>query len=934
MNGSLFRWLNALTLVLFASIIYSSAAKCVPAPAGLVSWWRAEGNALDSAGTNNGTTPFGIAYTSGEVGQAFSFNASGTRVSIPDNDTFKLTNSLTIEGWVKINADGGFILLRGDDRPGLDPYSLTMGSSGHVRLHIESLANYIDLEAPITYSVWNHVGATLDGATGDMRIYINGALAAQTNTTIRPLSDLDPAYEPAVGIGNHGGTYHDFSFNGLIDEISLYSRALSQSEIQSIYDAGSAGKCLSGAPVCTPAPSGLVSWWRAEGNALDSAGTNNGTTPFGIAYNNGEVGQAFSFNASGTRVSIPDNDTFKLTNSLTIEGWVKINADGGFILLRGDDRPGLDPYALAMGSSGHVNFHIESLTNYIDLEAPIIYSVWNHVGATLDGATGDMRIYINGALAAQTNTTIRPLSDLDPAYEPAVGIGNHGGTYHDFSFNGLIDEISLYSRALSQSEIQSIYNAGSAGKCFAGVRPTIVSQPASQTIAVGASATFSVVVSGTPPFIYQWHKGGASIPGATNSAHTIASAQTNDAGAYSVVISNAFGFATSSNAMLTVVPSSTNWFAAPAGLVGWWKAEGNASDSAGTNNGSTPYGISYTNGEVGQTFNFNGSGQKVTVPDYDDLKLTNSLTIEGWVFARGPGFILFRGDSRPGLDPYALSVETSGVLQLLISDATNNNAILRSSAALPTDQWKHVAATLDGAAGDLSLYIDGALVAQTNTTIRPLRDLDPSYGPGLAIGGHASTYNYFPFNGMIDEISLYSRALGQSQIQGIYNAGGAGKYINTNHAPVAQCTTVIVSAGSNFLAGASVDHGSFDPDGDTIVLTQSPLGPYPIGTNHVTLTVTDSHGASNSCSAFVIVLDPTPVFSISLPPPQLTIIPSGANVILTWPTNASGLTLQSTTNLVSPAVWSTCSSAPVVIGGQNVVINPISGPQRFYRLSQ
>ena len=49
------------------------------------------------------------------------------------------------------------------------------------------------------------------------------------------------------------------------------------------------------------------------------------------------------------------------------------------------------------------------------------------------------------------------------------------------------------------------------------------------------------------------------------------------------------------------------------------------------------------------------------------------------------------------------------------------------------------------------------------------------------------------------------------------------------------------------------------------------------------------------------------VFSLSLPPPQLTIIPSGANVILTWPTNATGFTLQSTTNLVSPAVWTTNS---------------------------
>jgi uncharacterized repeat protein (TIGR03803 family) len=79
------------------------------------------------------------------------------------------------------------------------------------------------------------------------------------------------------------------------------------------------------------------------------------------------------------------------------------------------------------------------------------------------------------------------------------------------------------------------------------------------------------------------------------------------------------------------------------------------------------------------------------------------------------------------------------------------------------------------------------------------------------------------------------------------------------------------------------------------------------------------------------------VFSITLPsPPQLRIIRSAGNVLLTWPTNAAGFpfTLQSTTNLVSPASWNTVSPASVVVSGQNTVTNPITGTQKFYRLSQ
>jgi len=67
-------------------------------------------------------------------------------------------------------------------------------------------------------------------------------------------------------------------------------------------------------------------------------------------------------------------------------------------------------------------------------------------------------------------------------------------------------------------------------------------------------------------------------------------------------------------------------------------------------------------------------------------------------------------------------------------------------------------------------------------------------------------------------------------------------------------------------------------------------------------------------------------------PPSLTIIPAGSNVVLMWPTNAAGFTLESVTNIVSAAVWNTNLAVPIVIGGQNVVTNPASGSQQFFRL--
>jgi uncharacterized repeat protein (TIGR03803 family) len=95
--------------------------------------------------------------------------------------------------------------------------------------------------------------------------------------------------------------------------------------------------------------------------------------------------------------------------------------------------------------------------------------------------------------------------------------------------------------------------------------------------------------------------------------------------------------------------------------------------------------------------------------------------------------------------------------------------------------------------------------------------------------------------------------------------------------PVARCHDVTAPAGPNCAAVASVDNGSFDPDaGDTITLRQEPPGPYPVGATRVTLTVTDNHGASDSCSATVTVVDTTPP-TIS----DLTVTP---NVL--WPPNS------------------------------------------------
>lgn len=217
---------------------------------------------------------------------------------------------------------------------------------------------------------------------------------------------------------------------------------------------------------CVNPPSGLVSWWRAEGNGADVVGAHEGSFPYGSLYATGKVGQAWDFDGGSRRLSVPDSPDFKLTNAMTLEAWVYPRAYDGFLFFRGDNRGGLDSFVMDLYTPGVVKFQIDDASNnYAYVTAPLQLNQWQHVAGTWDRASGSMKVYVNGVLGGQTNTALIPLADLDPAQEPGVGLGNHAGTFHEFGLNGLLDEPAIYSRALSASEILAIYEAGTGGKC-------------------------------------------------------------------------------------------------------------------------------------------------------------------------------------------------------------------------------------------------------------------------------------------------------------------------------------------------------------------------------------------------------------------------------------------------------------------------------------
>ncbi len=135
-------------------------------------------------------------------------------------------------------------------------------------------------------------------------------------------------------------------------------------------------------------------------------------------------------------------------------------------------------------------------------------------------------------------------------------------------------------------------------------------------------------------------------------------------------------------------------------------------------------------------------------------------------------------------------------------------------------------------------------------------------------------------------------------------SGCAFASLSSNHPPVAQVHDANVVAGSNHTASASVDNGSYDPDpGDTIIVTQTPAGPYPLGTTSVVLTVVDSKGATAQANATITVVDPNFDF--------------GGQALPAKTVTAGGSVTQKITIRPSPAPWDSvvtfaCSGLPAL----------------------
>jgi hypothetical protein len=429
--------------------------------------------AIDSSPSARNGTIAGAVRVPGKVGNALSFNGISDWVTILDGAAgtpLDLTTGMTIEAWVNPASLGGWNTVVLKER-GLNALSYALyahdgapepggvaAPAGYVRANAADRAVRGPAELPL--GTWTHLATTYDGTA--QRFYIDGVEVAS-----RAQTGLIAVGNQPLRIGGNAAFAGGEFFEGLVDEVHVYNRALTASEIA--LDMNGVGVPVPPPPP-PPAPpaEGLVlalGFDEANGTtAVDASPSGRHGSITGAVRVPGRVGGALSFNGISDWVTVFDGAAgtpLDATAGVTIEAWVNPTALGGwdtvvlkerginalsYSLYANDGSP--EPGGFAV-PAGYVRVQgVEPAVRGAEL---LPLDTWTHLATTYDGTT--QRIYVDGVEVAS-----RPQTGPIEAGDGPVRIGGNGAFAGGEFFQGAIDEVRIYSGARTAAQIQADMN--------------------------------------------------------------------------------------------------------------------------------------------------------------------------------------------------------------------------------------------------------------------------------------------------------------------------------------------------------------------------------------------------------------------------------------------------------------------------------------------
>ncbi|MBM4076350.1 MAG: hypothetical protein FJ267_12010, partial [Planctomycetes bacterium] len=395
---------------------------------------------------------------------------------------------------------------------------------------------------------------------------------------------------------------------------------------------------------------GLVSWYRAEGDGIDSVGDNHGTLTNGTSTTPGRLGKAFSFDGIDDDITVADSPTLNPTSAITVEAWINRTSHVGqfdpIVKKAGEGTAIEHGYTLEFDGNDVLFYvYVDGIGWTGSQRATVPLGTWTHVAGVYDGSV--IRLFVNGT---QVGTDVSAPGSIVPSGNPLkIGGDPYDSARH---FHGLIDDVRIHNQALSGSELNASLSDFATG--------TITND---DSIISMASANVSLVEghSGTTPFEFTVTRTG-SITGTTTVEYAvigsgISAANVADFGGnlptgtvsfaanetsktitidvtgdsiaeadetFTVTLSNpspgttiavpsTTGTIRNDDSSLSVVPNVhlTN---PPAGFVAWWTGDDTTHDSIGSNDGELINGATYAPGKFGDGFRTTGPGSQVRVP--------------------------------------------------------------------------------------------------------------------------------------------------------------------------------------------------------------------------------------------------------------------------------------------------------------------------------
>jgi hypothetical protein len=516
------------------------------------------------------------------------------------------------------------------------------------------------------------------------------------------------------------------------------------------------------------------------------------------------VGQALSLNGTTQYATVADANHLDLTSGLTMAAWINPAAAATQNLIKKANTSGTvaNGYELSLasptspaGQKVFVRFNQAASGDVFRINSTSTYptnGTWMHVAATYDGTT--TKLYINGVMEGSAPG---PAAIATNNLVLALGAQSDGAS----KYTGLLDDVHLYSRALSATEISALAAPNAAPVAVNDSYTTPEGTPL--TVAAPGVLANDSDADGNP----------LSAALVSNVTHGTLSLNANGGFSYTPTAgysgADSFTYRASDGSLNS--NTATVSLSVAAALRGEWLLDGNASDSSSYGANATLLGSPpFVAGRVGQALSLNGTTQYATVADANHLDLTSGLTMAAWIRPAGAAPAtqdLIKKATLGGVDGYELSLSSAGTVFVRLNQAASADTFrVNSTTAYPLSNsaWMHVAATYDGTT--IRLYINGTLESSVGGPAAIATNSLP-----LTLGAQSDASRFY--SGLLDDVHLYSRALSAAEITALATPAGG------NDAPAVPTVNAPANGATGIGASPTLDVGVSDPNNDPLTVT-------------------------------------------------------------------------------------------------------------------